>query len=63
MAEVIEVPETVNVCTSDTLPKLVLNGNKVPDRVIAAEVGFTVHVFVATVRWGAPRLFKVMLPL
>jgi hypothetical protein len=50
MAEVIEVPETVNVCTSDTLPKLVLNGNNVPDRVIEAEVGFTVHVFVATVR-------------
>jgi hypothetical protein len=50
MAAAIEAPETVNVCTSDALPKLVLNGNNVPDRVMAAEVGFTVHVFVATVR-------------
>ena len=30
---------------------------------MAAEVGFTVHVFVATVRWEAPGLFKVMLPV
>jgi hypothetical protein len=63
MAAAIVVPETVNVCASEALPKLVLNGNNVSDKVMAAEVGFTVHVFVATVRWVAPGLFKVMLPL
>jgi hypothetical protein len=63
MAEVIEVPETVNVCTSDTLPKLVLNGNNVPDRVIEAEVGLTVLAAMALVRWRAPGLVSVTLPL
>jgi hypothetical protein len=62
MAEVIEVPETVNVCTSDTLPKLVLNGNKVPDRVIEADEGLTVPE-IALVRWRAPGLVSVTLPL
>ena len=63
MAAAIEAPETVNVCTSEALPKLVLNGNNVPDRVMAAEVGFTVLEAIALVRWRAPGLVSVTLPL